>query len=41
MGCAYRAGSESYARMNFACPKKLLEEGLKRIEERVLAGMLG
>lgn len=41
MGCAYRAGNESYARMNFACPRKLLEEGLKRIEERVLAGIQG
>ena len=41
MGSAYRAGSESYARMNFACPRKLLEEGLKRIEERVLAGIQG
>lgn len=41
MGCAYKAGNESYARMNFACPRKLLEEGLKRIEERVLAGIQG
>lgn len=41
MGSAYRAGNESYARMNFACPRELLKEGLKRIEERVLVGMPG
>lgn len=34
MGSAYRGGSDSFARMNFACPRALLEEGLKRIEEK-------
>lgn len=41
MGSAYRAGNGSFARMNFACPREVLKEGLKRIGERVLAGMPG
>ena len=36
MGSAYRDKTETYARMNFACPKALLKEGLSRIEKGVL-----
>lgn len=35
MGSAYRAGSGSFARMNFACRGALLEDGLKRIEKEL------
>lgn len=35
MGSAYRAGNGSFARMNFACRKALLEDGLKRIEKEL------
>lgn len=34
MGSAYRDGTGSYARMNFACPRSLLRQGLERIEKR-------
>lgn len=36
MGSAYKDKTETYARMNFACPKALLKEGLSRIEKGVL-----
>lgn len=36
MGSAYRDGQGGFARMNFACPRKLLKEGLSGIEKRAL-----
>jgi len=34
-GTAFGAGSEGFMRMNIACPRSLLEEALKRIEQAV------
>ena len=35
MGSSYGAGGEQFVRLNFACPRRLLEEGLSRIEKAV------
>jgi cystathionine beta-lyase len=34
-GAAFGAGGEGFMRLNAACPRSLLEEGLKRIENAV------
>lgn len=34
-GAAFGPGGEGFMRMNFACPRSVLEEGLKRIENAV------
>lgn len=40
MGNSFRGEGGSFARMNFACPRAILKEGLKRIEKAVTYGRI-
>jgi cystathionine beta-lyase len=37
-GTMYGAGGENFIRLNIACPRQLLDEGLRKIEQCILSG---